>query len=237
MTRYATRARLFAAAILAALALAAARPACAQLLKQQKPKPTQARYIAMLYDKLTAHMPDFDAWARATPAYKNAPLVKKAEVETATGKDLLETFTLMTVSEPIVMTAEAQISAYSTMGNGFLMQNFNDMSFFDYEYDGERYALVPNGIVDYQWLHDLPSDNDNIMRETKNGYHAQMVFTLVPLRADPKPMEMGGVKYHLILADISKIEMWSADGSRVIWDSTMNDPTSVKSRLMNMYNP
>jgi hypothetical protein len=218
------------------LALSGAASARAQLLKAQKPAPTPARYISMLYDKLTGKMPDFALWALDTPEYIAAKATDRPKVEEKTVKNLTDIFNLMTVSEPIVLEVDAQISSYSAMGGGFLVQNFNDLTFFDYGYRDKRYALVPHGIVDYQWLHDIPEESQHIMQETQNGRHAHMVFTMVPLAADPTPMPLNGHTYRLIMADIQKIEMWSADGKSIVWDSTMNDPGSLKSRLMNMYN-
>jgi hypothetical protein len=61
------------------------------------------------------------------------------------------------------------------------------------------------------------------------------VLTLAPVAADARPMPFNGRKYHLLMAEVSKIEIWSRDGSRVIWDDTMNSPRSLRTRLRDMY--
>lgn len=217
------------------IALAAASPARAQMASPQKPAPTQARYIAMLYGKLIGRAPDFEQMARDTQEYKTASPVQAVAVVREKSKQFEQAYTLLTGADPVTVTPEVQISAYSPLGHGYLVQNFNDMTFFDFVYGGQHYALVPSHITDYRWLKDFPEDAKAIMRETQNGYHAHMVFVLTPTAADPKPMEMNGKQYRLIMADVTKAEMWSQDGKSVIWDSTMNDPGSMESRIMNLF--
>lgn len=128
-----------------------------------------------------------------------------------------------------------KITGYSPVGKGFLVQYFHDLTYYLYTYMGNRYALVPNGIMAYTWLKAPKSFTKEIMEETNNGRDAKLLLTLIPQTADPKPMMLNGKPTRLMMAEVTKVELWSKDGTRVIWDDKMNAPSSVRSRLMNLY--
>jgi hypothetical protein len=128
-----------------------------------------------------------------------------------------------------------QISAYSPVGKGFLVKYFSDLTYYRYTFMGNRYALVPNGVMAYTWLKAPKSFAEEIMKETNNGYDAKLLLTLIPQSADRKPMVLDGRPTRLMMAEVTKVELWSKDGQRVIWDDKMNAPTSTRSKLMNLY--
>lgn len=215
------------ALLLPALALAAAR----------MPQATPALYIAMLYEKLTGKTgkaPDFEEWVKNWKKFKDADFAARQEIMTAKLAELNNAYNLITYAEPIVVKAKVKISGYSPMGRGFLVQNFNEMTFFTYSYMGKNYALIPSGMADYQWLKAPPTLADLVMRETKNGHEAIVTLTLISMKADPKPMVMGRRAYRLLLAEISKIEMWSRDGQNIIWDSQIGSADKTHKDVMNL---
>jgi len=201
----------------------------------KKPEATPAAYIAMLYSKLLGTTPDFAGWVMSTEQYKQAELYDRAKIVSLNVEKMQDTFSLLTVSEPIVLDVTATISGYSTMGHGFLVQNFNDMTYFNYTYMGDRYALVPNGMSKYQWLRSPEDLAPMIMRETDNGHNAVMTITLTPQAADAKPMLLDGANRKLIMGEVSKIELWSKDKSHVIWDTQIAETDAGKKQMLNLY--
>ncbi|MDE1152317.1 MAG: hypothetical protein PW788_07255 [Micavibrio sp.] len=201
----------------------------------KKPEPTPPAYIAMLYNKLLGKAPDFAAWVTSTEQYKEAELYDRAKIVELNSEKMQNTYSLLTVSEPIVLDVTANISGYSPLGKGFLVQNFNDMTYFNYTYMGERYALVPNGMTKYQWLRSPEELSPMIMRETDNGQNAIMTITLTPQAADAKPMQLDGRNCRLIMGEVSKIELWSKDKTHVIWDTQIAETNASKKRLLNLY--
>jgi hypothetical protein len=212
--------------------------ACAQSLDQKMPEQTKAIYVAMLFEKFKhpgGDAPDFEEWVRKSPDYDNAQLFERPGIVLKNSKELKATYDLMTATEPVVVMVKAHISSYSSTAKGFLVENFQARTFFDYGYLGKRYAVVPNGIEKYQWLKAVPEEVNEIMRESDNGHAANLVISLTPIQADPKPMKLNGQEYYLIMGDISKIEMWSKDNKRVVWDDKMNAPASVRSQILDMF--
>jgi hypothetical protein len=224
-------------ALIACLVLAFAGIARAQMSQPKMPDQTKAIYIAMLYEKFLHGdaAPNFEDWVQRSPDYQQAELYQRPDIVIKSSKELKTTYDLLTPTEPIVLIIKARISGYSPAAKGFLVQNFRNMNYFDYTYLGKRYALVPNGIDRYQWLKAVPEEVNEIMRETDNGRSATLVLSLIPSQADPKPIELNGRKYSLMMADISKIEMWSKDSSHIIWDDKMNEPASVRSKVLDLF--
>jgi hypothetical protein len=229
----------FRIALIAAAAAGFSAAAIAQEIAAPPkiPDATKSVYIAMLYEKIRhpQNTPDFEDWVRQTPDYNDAQLVDRPALVLKESKELKNTYDLMTPSEPITIVIKAHISGYSATEQGFLVTNFQKLTYFDYAYSGERYALVPNGISSYQWLKAVPEEVKEIMKESDNGKSANLVLSLVPTQIDPKPMALDGKKHKLMMADISKIEMWSKDGTHVIWDDKMNAPTSERSKVLDLF--
>ena len=221
-------------ALLAALLiLLIATPAFAS---GKKPDATQSIYVAMLYEKLLGKTPGFEDWVRSSPKYAKIELYDRPQYLKDEVEKMYDTYNLLTVTEPIVLDVNAKITSYSPLGKGFLVQNFNDMTYFNYTYMGQRYALIPNGVASYQWLKCPPELAASIAREMNpDNNTVRLTLTLTPQGADPNPIQMDGRTYKLVMAEISKIELWSKDNSFVVWDTQFNS-TDVKTKsLLNLH--
>lgn len=216
-----------------ALALAVMLAATPALAFSTKPVPTSPLYIAMLYHKLSGDMPDFTSWTKQWDTYQKTEMADRPALLESRVNEMTNTFNLMTPAEPIVVQSRIRLSGYSPTNQGFLVQNFNDVTFFNYNYMGKRYALIPGGMAKYQWLKAPANMAEAIMRETDNGASGKVTLTLMSMRADPKPLEMNGKPYNLLMADISKIELWSKDGKTLVWDSQIGESKGRK-ELLNM---
>lgn len=214
---------------LAFAVMLAATPALA--FSTAKPAATSPLYIAMLYHKLAGDAPDFTGWTKQWDVYQKTDMADRPALLEKRVGEMTNTFNLMTPSEPIIVQSRIKLSGYSASNQGFLVQNFNDVTFFSYNYMGKRYALIPGGAAKYQWLKAPPNMADAIMRETDNGSAGRVTLTLISMRADPKPLVMNGKPYNLLMADISKIELWSKDGKTLVWDSQIGESKGRKDLL------
>lgn len=222
-------------AFLSVLFLLHASPALAQIDPTEKPAATKAASIAMLHHKLTRQKPDFENWAARLPAVQNAARHEYAALLQQKSRELENAYNLLTPVEPVVLQTPVRISGYSHQQKGFLVTSFNDMTFFNYEYAGANYALIPDKIADYQWLKAPPELADSIMRETDNGQNAQIIITLTPLSAHTDPLAINGGEFRLLMMRVYRMEIWSKDGTEIIWDSQMNNPGSPENNLLNLY--
>lgn len=223
--------------ICALLLLAFLSPALASAADNKMPDATPSSYIALLYEKLTnqsGKSPDFVGWVKDWSKYKKADFMERQKIMDEKVKSLENTYRLLTWAEPIVIKAKVQISAYSPLGKGFFVQNFTDMTFFRFYHMGQGYAVIPNGMANYQWLKAPPGMADIVMRETKNGTEAIVTITMTSMKADPEPMVMGNRKYKLLMAEVSKIELWSRDRKNIIWDDQIGSRDPTQRKLLNL---
>ena len=179
-------------------------------------------------------MPDFTKWVKDWSKYKKADFMERQKLMDETVKSLENTYNLLTWAEPIVVKTKVKISAYSHLGKGFLVQNFNDITFFRFYHMGRGYALIPSGMANYQWLKAPPGMADLVMRETKNGREAIVSITMTSMKADPTPMPMGKRHYRLLMAEVSKIELWSQDRKNIIWDDQIGAQDRTRKKLLNL---
>ncbi|HYD18100.1 MAG TPA: hypothetical protein VEF76_06455 [Patescibacteria group bacterium] len=213
------------------LALLAATPALAY---SARPAATSPLYIAMLYHKLVGDKPDFPGWTRAWTGYQKTDMAERPALLEKRIGEMQNTFDLMTPSEPIIIEAKIRLSGYSPVEKGFLVQGLSEGSFYPYTYMGKRYALIPGGIAKFQWLRAPASMAEAIMRETGNGHEGLVTLTLISMKADPKPLDMNGKQYNLLMADISKVELWSKDGKSLVWDSQIGESDRTRKELLIM---
>lgn len=208
----------------------------APALADTRPAKTQDIHIAMLYHKLTNKgEPDYEKMIGKWSRYQKANLMERSEMLEKYVPPMKEAYDLITPTEPIVANVRVKISGYSPSQKGFFVQSFNDMTFFKFMYMDQRYMVIPSGIAEYQWLKAPPGLADIVMRETKNGHDANLTLTLISLKVDPNPMIMDKLRYNLLLAEISKIELWSKDGKSIIWDSAMGSRDRKRNELLNMH--
>ena len=76
-----------------------------------------------------------------------------------------------------------------------------------------------------------------IMKESGFGKSLTLLFTLTPKAADKNPLVLNKKNYNLILADIAKVEIWSADGTMVLWEAKVGEdaPQNPSGELLQLY--
>lgn len=202
----------------------------------ERPKVTDASYIALLFYKLTGNFPDFHAWAQQTPEYISAaPELKINTLETK-ALEFENTYSLLTLADPMIVEMPAKLSSYSALQRGFLIESFIANMYFGYSFLDTSYALIPKGIADRQWLPVPPEYADAILSQTKEGKEVIIQISLLPTYADNKtPMPLNDIDHWLILTEIGKISIWSSDGTRLLWESRNLQDAATPNRLLDLY--
>jgi len=213
---------LFALTLLLCLLALPALTVQAQYLPQ-KPVATKPVQIAMLYQKLTRQRPDFREWIEQSSDYIAADMYDRAEMVKSRLDEMQETYNMLMPNEPIMLEAQIELTAYSRLKKGFMVPMFTPLTFFNYVYMGENYALVPHKIMQYQWLHMNETLAAILLKESDAQHRVKMRLHMKPLTADRKPVQIGPQTYKPLMADITALELWSDDGQRLVWDSRKID--------------
>ncbi len=151
-------------------------------------------------------------------------------------KELEETYNLLTMADPILVEMPVKLSGYNAMQKGFIIENFKPDTFFDFTYRDQNYALVPRALTEKQWVPVPPGEADAFLSLTKEGRDALAQITMTPRYADPQsPMEIEGKPHWLMLGEIAGISIWTADGSRKLWQSEGGGPSTEPNKLLDLY--
>jgi len=197
-----------------------ALPAAAQDFNT-RPDVTDPSYVSMLFRKLSGTPPDFTALARNSDAYKNAPVQARPSVLEEQIRQLRSVYSLMSLQEPIVVETPVKLSAYSKASGGFFVENFESDTFFTVTDGGDSYALVPQGILDRQWM----KAGEDVAQKISAAEAPVMVLWLSPRFADAdRPAVIDGKTYWLIAVDIQKMALYPKNGKAALWASDFGDP-------------
>ncbi len=207
---------------------------------ETKPALSTPDYIAMTFFKLTGQSPDFESWARQTDAYKAASRFDQMAVQEQEVQRLKEVYGLWAMQEPLVIEMPVKLSAYSDANHGFFIENFRLDTFFPARYAGMAYAIVPQGIMDKQWLKvedPAVAAAIDIAARSSADRMLTMVLLLTPRSADKSaPMHMEDGDYWLIAADVKRMMLYAAKGGAPLWksdDDTLRD--QKHQNLLNLY--
>lgn len=189
------------------------------VLALQKTETTRPLHLAMLYMKLSRQVPDFRDWIEKSPAYLEADHMARADIIQSALPSMSETYKLLTPQEPIVLEAQTTLGTYQPLRQRFFAPMLNSETFFNYVYLGRNYALVPQGIENYQWLYMPVQIAEALAREADSGRNVNIRLYMTPLTAHKKPVYIGKQPFYPMMATMRALEIWSQDGQRLIWDS------------------
>lgn len=188
----------------------------------ERPPLTPPDYIAMTFFKLAGQPPDFAAWTQNAPALKNATSFNRDVIQQEAIKRLKESFSLLSTRDPIVMETDVKLSAYDMKNRGFFIQNFKISTFFPAHYLDRSYAVVPQGLVDKQWMSvEDPSVAATIESAARaSGRLLKMTVFLIPKYVDAKtPTSIGGEAYWPIVASVQKMVLYAPSSNMILWQS------------------
>ncbi len=212
-----------------------ASSAYAQGKQVLREKETSDAYVSMLFYKMSDTIPDFEQWARATQTYDQASRFDKLMVQEKLVDQLHEIFIQILEDEPIFVDARATVSKYSLSHQGFLIEDFSQETFFSFTHMGENFAVIPQGINDFQWINVDPELGKKMGKLFGPNNAADLQVVLTPISADAQtPLMLGGKKHWLILAKIDSVRVWDNDGEKILWKSGTVDVNRAK-ELMELF--
>lgn len=203
----------------------------------EKPGYTKPVYIAMLWHRLNNYTPDFEKMAQKSASYVAANELERPAIMAAKSANLRDIHSLITPTEPIYIEYKTRSSQYDARRKQIRLVDLSPTTFFDYTYLGQRYAVIPNKITAFATLSMEQEMAMPIMKESGFGKNLTLLFTLTPKAADKNPLLLNKKNYNLILADIAKVEIWSADGTMVFWEAKVAEeaPQNPTGELLQLY--
>ena len=170
--------------------------------------------IATVFHKITGEPVPFEQWARLSPKC----LAEKTQTGRTTcqqdrEQELRQSYQLLTVTEPVrVPFVPAIFSAYSKENGGYVIKNFTEETYMPFSYAGRNYALIPQGLMDLQFLPveagPAQKDIENALRGAQRK--AVVLLYIQPTYADrnAQPVELDGKKYTLISGKVTNIAIY-----------------------------
>lgn len=204
----------------------------------EKPGYTKPVYIAMLWHRLNNFTPDFEKMAQKSPSYIGANELERPAIMTAKAANLRDIHSLITPNEPIYIEYKTKAAPYDMRKKQIRLPDLSPSTFFDYTYLGQRYAVIPHKIMAFAALKMEQEMATPIMKERNPDKTITILFTLTPKAADKNPLVLNNKNYNLILADIAKAEIWSADGSMVLWEAKVAEEVKEENQageLLQLY--
>lgn len=175
--------------------------------------------VATLYHILQQQLPDFSAWARETPAYKNASGFDKNVVHQDEVARLKNEFQLITPFEPLVIKTRVRLSRYSEQTKGYLLEGVSPETFFSYTFMGVNYAIVLPKLTSYEWIGVEGPQLEAVESAAKRshrtlGFHIKIRVNY----ADKTPVMMKGKPYLLLSGNILSLELYDVkDPDKPLW--------------------
>jgi len=222
------------------MALAISLPAMAQLENYEPQVGVDGyddisgpREVATIYHRLIGKEPDFVNWARLSPEFKTLNSFDQVKFMEDKPRELEDEFKLMGTDQPIIVQFKAVLSNYSAENGGYVVRNFDEEMFFPYSFAGRNYAVIPRGLMDYQFLPVTDYAQKNVEQVLKtNKRNILMVIYLTPNYAskddDKKPVQLTlpgetvPKPYTLISGKIGVIKLYSCprnQNCKSLWES------------------
>lgn len=205
----------------------------------QLPEPTSAGLVSLYFFKLTGQTPDFALWARESDAYRKANDFDKELVAREKAAEASGAFQLLTFDDPIVVRTKVALD-YSRARKGFFIRNFKQDTFYSYHFVDRDYALVPLGIMDYQWIPvpdaaALEKINAALKADQKN--EVLLYMSVAPNFADgAAPMKSGDKSYWLLSGKIKRMRIYDSRGRTLLWESySQGEMDENQKQLLDLY--
>lgn len=183
-----------------------------------RPRLSTAEEVAITQHVLSGDPPSAREWASHTREYKEANDFDREAVLDAKRREYVAKFNMFSKPETLVIGANIQLSAYSEANKGFIVESFDDQTFFSYNFAGQKYAIVIPKLMEYQWLSVDPETAKKISRST-GAYQGRvrLVMEIEPKFADKNPMELRGDTYRLLAGEVISFSLYGLTSDRTLW--------------------
>ncbi len=192
--------------------------------KSAKPAASTPSEIALTFYKLSGILPDFPLLAKEYKPYQESYGFEKATLFNNRVEQLKNAYSLLTMQEPIVVEYLVTLSNYSDKNKGFFINNFEERTFFKFNHHNKDFAVVPDGIMDWQWL--KVSNAKTVAAMGNSNKELNALIFMSPIYTDSsRPALIQDTNYWLLFAKINKIELYLPDTEKPIWrsDNILND--------------
>jgi hypothetical protein len=206
----------------AATADSATSPASALAGGQDKPAPTTPETVALLFYKLTRQAPDLEAWVKEKDSYKNASAFDQPGMMKDMVDHYKEKYNLLVTSDPIIVETPVTLAPYDSKNGGFFVESFKSSTFYPVRFNGQAYAIVPQGILDKQWLKmDDTTVANTIEASAISSNHVLTMFLyLTPKFADNlSPAMIDDEKFWPISVEVRKMALYALNSDTLLWHS------------------
>lgn len=195
-----------------------------------RPPISTAEEVAITQHWLSGDAPSAEVWARESKEYKEANDFSRQAVIEQKKREYIDKFRLFSKPETLVISTNVKISRYSHENKGFVIESFNNQTFFAYSFGGQNYAIIIPKLMDYQWVA-LEGDNAKRIDEWaplyKNTVNA--VIEVEPKTADKNPIQMGDKSYLLMSAEVATLSIYLQKSERPLWSRTGTGKTTRRS--------
>jgi hypothetical protein len=198
-----------------------------------RPPVAQEGEVAMMYWMLARQNPKFDAMAKKSDEYQKADQFDKDNVLRTKVSEMKSLYDMVNFSHPTVVAMLVHLAPYSEKNKGFVITDFEDQTFFKYSYAGEKYAIVPRGLMDHQFLGpitDLALVNKIKLSSYKNAKAFHLLVYLKPDFADPPntlteiPDEKNKPeRFHIISGAVQQVALYDVGDTQQFWNDKSDE--------------
>ena len=186
-----------------------------------RPRISTAEEVAITQHWLSGVAPSAEEWARHSKEYKEANDFSRQSVIESKKQEYIQKFRLFTKPETIAINSNVKISRYSQQNKGFVIESFNNETFFAYTFAGKNYAIIVPKLMDYQWLGIEGQTAQTIENVATNyGNKVNLVLEVEPKTADKTPIKLGDKEYLLMSAEIATLSIYLKKSDRAVWTRT-----------------
>ncbi len=205
------------------------------------PDTASAADVATIFYRLTRQNPDFHKWIPFLPEYKTMTDSERLEYLQTKPLEWQQKFDLLTLQDPIAIQFEGVLSPYSDENQGYVVRNFASDTFFSFTFAQKNYAIVPQGLMDHQFLPVQPAAKKDVESGlSMTGRKIFMIIYVQPTYADAAapPTVIDGKPYQLISGKVMNIALYKIYANKqatVLWEEgtkTFND--NQKNELLNL---
>lgn len=184
----------------------------------EAPDPTLPVEVALTYHKKVNETVDFEALARKSPIYLNAPAFAKKVLLHQEKNILKNTYDTINDKSRFIVFEDFKIKELNRDEAYFSFEEFDENAQYIYEYNGDVYAVFIRNIDDYKKLPIREQTSFYIAQAAMNKTTIAAELALRPTFVDKKPFLLeDGRQANLILADLVDIKLIRYESGKVFY--------------------
>lgn len=182
---------------------------------------THTEKIVFAQMKLGGKQPDLDAFAKASPFVLNAQEIDKSAMIFSEYNRIGNNFNLYDKNTTIIVHTNAKIDEYSSLQNLLVFDEFDETSFFKFNFYDYNVGIVPQDMLRFRRLQLSKPSAERLFSQLNGQEDIVVEFLLLPFFADVEtPLNQEGQDYWLMAAQIAEFRLWSSDDpedAKLLW--------------------